>query len=111
MQMKNQVLDLEFKQTQIDNLKANVGNLNAAAMQKVSAGAKDNADIQETYVDVYTKQIDALLSQAEQGVPPSQDQLTAIDSSLALLSATQRDEFHRRIQDALNTANQIRPQN
>ena len=111
MQMASAELDIALKAAQVENLRANVGNLQAAAMEKISSGARDNADIQETYVDVYTKQIDALIAQAEQGLAPSQEQLNAIDGSLQLLSATQREEFNRRIQDALNQASQVIPQN
>jgi len=111
LQAQSQVLQVERQGLENANLQANIANLQAATMEKVSKGAKDNADIQETYTDVYVKQIDAIISQAEKGLAISQDQIDTVNSSLQLLSATQRDEFNTRIQAALNQAQQLTPQN
>ena len=72
--------------------------------------ASDNADIEETRVDVYTKQVDAIVKQLEAGIPIGQDQMAALNQSIQLLDATQREEFNRRIQEALSQAQQLQPQ-
>lgn len=109
MQIQSQMLQLQRMELENANLQANIANLQAATMEKVSSGAKDNADIQETYTDVYVKQIDAIISQIEKGIPVSQDQMNAAANSLQLLSATQQEEFNTRIQAALNQAQQLQP--
>lgn len=110
MQLQSQILQLQRMQLENANLEANIANLQAATMEKISKGAKDNADIQETYTDVYIKQIDAIISQFEKGLPVTEDQMATVNNSLQLLGATQRDEFNTRIQAALNKAQQIQPQ-
>lgn len=104
LQVRNAFLDVALKEAQVGNLQANIANLQAATMEKVNGAAKDNADIQETYTDVYTKQIDAIIGQLEVGLQPTTNQLAAIQQSLALLDATQRDEYQMRIAQALNKA-------
>ena len=60
---------------------------------------------------MYTqKQVDSIVKQMEAGIMPSQEQLNAVQQSIQLLDATQREEFNRRIQGALNQAQQIAPQ-
>jgi len=107
LQRRNTMLDLALKEAQLANLQANIANLQAATMEKMNKGAKDNAEIEETRVDVYTKQIDAVIKQVENGIPVSNSQMSALQQSLELLDATQREEFDRRIQQALNQAAQL----
>ena len=110
MQMEGQMLMLQRQQLENANLEANIANLQAATMEKFNKAASDNADIEETRVDVYTKQVDAIVKQLEAGIPIGQDQMAALNQSIQLLDATQREEFNRRIQEALSQAQQLQPQ-
>ena len=110
MQMQGQMLQLEKIRLENANLEANIANLQAATMEKFNNGAKSNADISETYVDVYTKQVDTMIKQIDAGVIPTNEQLSTIQGSLQLLDATQQQEFTQRIQQALNQAQQLQPQ-
>ena len=110
LQMQNAQLDLALKQAQVENLTANIANLQAATMEKMNKSAKDNADIEETRVDVYSKQVNSVIDMINAGLQPTPAQLSTIEQSLALLDATQRQEFERRISEALGKAQQIQQQ-
>lgn len=108
MQMAAQQLQLQRAQLENANLQANIANLQAATAEKVGSATKDMADVQETYVDVYAKQIDALVKTIESGLVPTNEQLNTVSQSLQLLDATQREEYQRRINEALQQAQQLR---
>lgn len=110
MQLQMMATQLQLQRAQLENanLEANISNLRAATAEKIGSAAKDTADVQETYVDVYAKQVDSLIKSLESGIVPSQEQVNAISQSLQLLDATQRDEYQRRINQALQQAQQLR---
>jgi hypothetical protein len=110
IQLKSEQLTLQRQELENENLSANIGNLNAAALEKANSAIKDKADVSETYTDVYTKQVDTAIKQIEAGIQPTPEQLESIQQSLQLLTATQRDDFNQRLQDAMAQSQQLQPQ-
>lgn len=107
MQLETQFESLKRIKLENANLEANIANLQAATMEKLNSGRKDNADISETRVDVYTKQLDVMLRQIAAGIQTTPAQMESITSSLQLLDATQRDDYNQRLQEAIAQSQQL----